>query len=293
MSTPSCRAASRRLCLATFTLLTALGLLVLIFYRWGASPDGPWAPAQQISTNPGRRSLEAAVACDSEGRVHVVWHDEAAGPSSWDIHYRRYENGQWQPEQRVSDRGDQDVFPTLAVGLDDQIHVTWCNYQTTAVYHRARTAQGVWSPTTRLDVGGARSLKPHVAVLGASDYLMVVWHDDAPGNWDIAFAYRAGGFWYGPYFFNQPGVTDAFAQVAWDPNTGHLAIIWMDYNNLYLCRYRGGDGFEPQRVLIPNYGCKDNALAIDPTTGMVHAVAQARKNGVTNNNSWDLLWACD
>src|SRR5262249_30533205 len=148
-----------------------------VFYRRGESENGPWGPLQQISASPGRRSLEAAVACDSLGNVHVVWHDEEAGPSSWDIHYRRFENGAWQPIERISPSPDQDVYPAIAVGLDDQVHVVWCNYQgARAVYHRSRTADGAWSAVSRVDNTNARSLNPHVAVLGASDYVLVVWH---------------------------------------------------------------------------------------------------------------------
>jgi hypothetical protein len=265
-----------------------------IYYRRGESSDGPWGPIQRVSAADGRRSLEAAVACDTWGTVHVVWHDEAAGPSSWDIHYRRFEAGEWQPIERISPSPDQDVFPAIAVGLDDQVHVVWCNYQgTRAVFHRLRTADGTWSGVSRLDNTNARSLNPHVAVLGWSDIVLVVWHDDTPGNWDIAFSFRAGDTWYGPTYLAHPGVTDAFPQIACNQNDFTFAIVWTDYNNLFIQQYTGGADFDPRQTIIPNYGCKESTIAVDPVTGMIHAIAQARRNGVTVNNSWDLIWACE
>src|SRR5262249_17417851 len=119
------------------------------------------------------------------------------------------------------------------------------------------------------------------------------WHDDTPGEWDIAFAFRAGGAWYGPAYLGNAGVTDAFPQVACNPWDYTFAVVWTDYNNLHIQRYQGGATFEPRRTIIPNYGCKESTVVVDPATGTVHAVAQAKKNGVTSNNSWDLIWVAE
>ena len=254
-----------------------------IWYRRRPAGSTTWASAVRLSTFPTGRSLEADVAADGLGRVHVVWHDEASG--DWDVHYRRFENGAWQAEEIISPGGTEDVFPRIDAGADGHAHVVWMNYQDRRVHYRSRGADGVWSGEVLIDNSAGRSNDPTVEV-GADNAVHVAWHDDhdigGDTDWDIAYARRpAGGVSSAPHYFPRPDPdhADAVASLGVGPDNS-VTIAWMDFENVYLVRNHGA-GWLPYRRIATDYVPGDTALAIDRLTGGVSVLFHARKPGGT------------
>ncbi len=94
---------------------------------------GAWAGPVRISdfagmnTNP---NIRPSIAVDSNDYIHVAWYGKATGfLGQSQIWYNTYSGGAWAGPVRISDflgmNTFNQVYPSIAVGSDNYIHVVW------------------------------------------------------------------------------------------------------------------------------------------------------------------------
>lgn len=255
-----------------------------VYYR--KRTGAVWGATTLISD--GTKSLEPDVGVDASNNVSVVWH--CNGDGDYDIYYRRFDaaSSTWLAQTKLSTNTDLDGFPRLAVGTDSTVHVTWhvdrAGNANDDIQYMKYTA-GVWSGITRIDTGSNRSFNAAIA-LNASNQPTIVWHEDLAADWNVAVSRFNGAAWSAPTYFNATG-TEGMANVAISPS-GVVAIVWMDYNDYYMVRNdQPGGAWSPIRKVIETDGADNSAgLAVDPSTGEFHVVAQTKATG----GSWNISY---
>lgn len=98
---------------------------------WYNKYDGAWAGPVRISTTAEMEfyeQLQAAIAIDSNGYLHVVWSGETAAPVFNKIYYNKYD-GAWAGPVRISTyagmSGNSQGGQSIAIDSNDYIHVVW------------------------------------------------------------------------------------------------------------------------------------------------------------------------
>ena len=99
-----------------------------IYYRRSTDYGDTWDPAKRISLT-GGSSEDPSMAVDSQGTVHVVWHDTRPGDA--EIYYKRSSAGggvPWSADRRLSWNSGVSIMPTIAIDSSDSIHVFWHDF---------------------------------------------------------------------------------------------------------------------------------------------------------------------
>lgn len=161
------------------------------------SPDGgeTWDSDVRLTNDPGNGSSDASIAVDSNGNVHVVWHDDRSG--SWEIYYKQSQDRgvTWGPDIQLTTRPDPDYnpgtiesdLPSIAVDSYGRVHIVWQDTRINnvpRVFYKRKEGND-WIP----DVPVCRSMSvyPSIAV-DVMNNLHFVWTDGryAP-NYEIFY----------------------------------------------------------------------------------------------------------
>ena len=154
------------------------------------STDGgvTWSPGQRLTWTSGS-SEWPAIAVNSSGHIHVLWHDNT--PGNYEIYYRKSTTGgaSWSVIKRLTWTSGRSEGARIAVDSSDSLHVVWPdntpgNYE--IYYKKSTDGGGNWTVNQRLTWSSGNSLGTHIAV-DPSDALHVVWHDNTPGNFEIYY----------------------------------------------------------------------------------------------------------
>lgn len=131
-----------------------------------------------------------ALAGDSLGRMHAVWSE------GWEIRYRRWSNGAWEPgTTTVSDGTGDAVKSDVCIDSADNVHVVW-GKGSDVWYNRRSSATGLWDGPQRITFFGDAEgyLPPRVGAVGTAP--VVVWGRDWGGeSRSVWFSSRESGFW--------------------------------------------------------------------------------------------------
>ncbi len=108
-----------------------------IHYRQSTNGGASWAPSRRLTSNSGH-SLSPGISVDTNGYLHLVWHDLT--PGNAEIYYKKSTNvgATWTPAERLSwNSGDSRSAGVAAFGSDNY-HVVWAddtpgNYE---IYYR-------------------------------------------------------------------------------------------------------------------------------------------------------------
>lgn len=254
-----------------------------IYYR-SKSPAGVWTAATLMSVADGIESSNPDIAVDgTNSRIHLVWQDRAAG--NFNISYRVYEAGVWAAATTISTRADDDLAPRVAFGDAGQGYVTWYNSASDEIYFRERSNAGVWAAIVRIDNTANISENPTISV--GSGYVHIAWQENIAGEFQIGRSSRTpAGVWSTPMFFNTAGAAEKNVSIATLPGQFNI-MSWADGENLYVVR-SGGAGWGPVTKLVSNMGITNSAVEVNPFTGAIEILYQAKKTGITNGNSWDI-----
>jgi hypothetical protein len=210
------------------TALTTAVLGLCLFAPMVQAVD--WATTQRLTWASGV-SEDPAMAVDSIGSLHLVWHDNA--PGNYEIYHKKSANGgaTWTASRRLMWTSGASTHPALAAGAAGSLHLFWedntpGNYE---IYHKKSTDGGAtWSANQRLTWTAGHSLCPAVAV-GPSGHLHLVWEDSTPGNAEVYYkkSTNAGATWSTSQRLTWTAGYSGQAAVAVD-SSGYLHLIWQD-----------------------------------------------------------------
>lgn len=206
-------------------------------------------------------SERPAIAVDSAGTVHVVWHDstDAAGGSDWEIMYSNYTAaGGWANATVISDDADlwntgASYYPDIAVDGTGTVHVVWEDETNGPwgggivdweIMYTNYTAGIGWANATVIsDDGDAwnmeKSESSEIAVDGTGT-VHVVWRDGTFGPWgggptdnEIMYSSHAAGVGWA----NATVISDdndvwndgqSYAPKIVVDGTGTVHVVWTD-----------------------------------------------------------------
>ena len=158
-----------------------------IYYSKSTDGGNSWSSSQRITWTP-ESSHNPAIAADSSGTIHVVWHDYT--PGNYEIYYKRSTDGgnSWGPSQRITWTSGFSYRPAIAVDSTDSLHVVWHNdiYMDEIYYKRSTDGGTTWSAAKRLTSNSGYSWVPAIAIYSSGN-IHIVWQDETPGNYEIYY----------------------------------------------------------------------------------------------------------
>lgn len=107
-----------------------------------------------------------AVAVSASGVVDVVWQDRDASDLPYEVYHSQWNGQVWSLPENLSDSAaEQSIIPNVAMGQNDEAHVTWQEkvdgrYAIYYTYGRV----GYWSIPERVSGDGADAYLPSAAV---------------------------------------------------------------------------------------------------------------------------------
>ncbi|MFC1800382.1 hypothetical protein ACFL2Z_05720, partial [Candidatus Eisenbacteria bacterium] len=128
------------------------------------------------------------IAPDSQGNVHVAWHE---GPYfEYDVFYKRFNGSDWDATYQVSNAEQCAYFASAAADNDGNAYVVWSEILGGNRELYIRQFDGIsWRPEMRLTDAPGVSVYPSTAV-DEEGRLHVVWRDDRDGNQEIYYKLR-------------------------------------------------------------------------------------------------------
>ena len=86
--------------------------------------------AQESVTDKDKDQYHPSIAVDSQDNIHVVWFGLGWGDNlSFDnIRYRMRDSIGWQAHEGVTDKDEDQSYPSIAVDSQDNLHVVWYGY---------------------------------------------------------------------------------------------------------------------------------------------------------------------
>jgi len=194
-----------------------------------------WSSAIEIHHNPAGSNAYPRITIDRADNLHLVWlhygapHDDR----TVEVYYSKYENGTWSTPINVSRIPEQSDYPNIAVGPDNNPHVTWEERQGYPRVFYSYYDDNEWSTPVALDSLLTPSEEGYLPDLIVDHYgnVHVAWNGTHEQLWYTCYN---GSEWSPPVDISdqQPG-NALFVDLAID-STGCLHVVWTDGGGQYI-----------------------------------------------------------
>jgi hypothetical protein len=197
--------------------------------------EAQWWPEVRVTNDP-NNSLTSKRRCVSASgdTVHVAWYDDCMQFST--IHYTRSLDAglNWDTEQMLTVGDSLDEGPCI-VSEGALVHIVWytCEDNTSLyneiAYMRSTDGGVTWGDKIQLTNSGGLKWSPAIAVSG--NYVHLVWHDEAQGDWEIYYMRSPD---YGATWEEPVRLTNQFDISAWPSITVSgtvVHIVWHDWRD--------------------------------------------------------------
>jgi len=184
-----------------------------------------------------------AIAVDSSGNIHVVWHGlNLTGLQYQQIRYRKYSSGSWGNVIYLTSGTYHQCYPSIAIDEKNYVHIAWNGTTSTSPTLpriRYRLYDTAWNSIQ--DVTGGRrfyNYRPCIAV-DSSENPHVVWYgNDSAGISQIRYNKRTTGSWGTPtnLTFDNPE-TQTYPSIAIDRND-YIHVVWQNASGNIYIRYK-------------------------------------------------------
>jgi hypothetical protein len=219
--------------------------------------NGSWSPVELVYSDSGRISLYPRMALEQDGTIHVVWMAvKLPNYNRVDIFYeKKSPGGTWSRAEFISRMKPfftQSIVPSLAVGPDGTVHVSWTDFALSLgpgnvigpiilgsnIYYREKPKDGQWSPIEQLTF----SSFPYNSMLavGPDNTVHLVydghplWYLGGLGYLIFYMSKPSGGKWSHPEIISVGSEIWAyFPRIVVGPDGKTLHIVWCDMTNYY------------------------------------------------------------
>lgn len=228
-----------------------------------------WTATSRLTWSSGH-SFAPAIAIDSNGHIHVTWHDKTSG--NYEILYKKSTNGgiTWNSKRLTWNSGNSE-HSSIAVDSADNVHVVW--YDKTPgnieIYYKKSTNAGMtWGAINRLTWNSGDSNSPVIAV-DSNNHIHVVWSDLTPGNYEIFYrkSTNAGVTWGGTKRLSWNSGLSTSQVIAVDSNNT-IHLVWGDntpgnYEIFYKRSTNGGVNWTSKKITWTSGASQFPSIAID------------------------------
>ncbi len=243
---------------------------------WHDHTDGPWGTDIEImyvnhSSSAGwsnaivisddgtnwnnDNSRNPSIALDSDGNIHVAWHDLTDGPWGTDteiMYVNHSSSAGWSNATVISDDGtnwnnDESISPSIAIDNGGNIHVVWHDLTDGPwgtdgeIMYVNHSSSAGWSNAIVISDDGTNwnngdSRNPSIAVDNGGN-VHVVWHDFTDGSWgtDIEIMYvnhSSSAGWSNVIVISDDGTTwndgASYEPSITVDNGGNIHVVWYD-----------------------------------------------------------------
>ena len=157
-------------------------------YYSSQRPDGTWAPALNVSQNPGQ-SQEAWLLADVDRTLHLVWRDYTPDPAQAEILYATKPlGGDWGAATNVSNSPGDSAGPRLVEDAARTLHLVW--YDNTPnnweILYASKPQDGSWTSGVNVSNSPGRSGQPSL-IYDPKGKLHLAWADDSAGQFEMFY----------------------------------------------------------------------------------------------------------
>ena len=226
---------------------------------WGSNPNyyniqyrkrtsAGWQ-AQEALTDKDDKQYDPAIAIDSQDNVHIVWEGGGWGsnPDYYNIQYRKRTSSGWQAQEAVTDKDDDQYYPSIAVDSQDNIHIVWegwgwgTNTGNANTQYRKRTSSG-WQTQEAVTDVNYNQFDQTIAI-DSQDNVHVIWTGKGwgsnPDYYNVQYRKRTPSGWQTQEGLTDAAITQQYPSPIWAlhptisgaktnrPKSGY-AFVWMD-----------------------------------------------------------------
>lgn len=130
-----------------------------------------WSLPENISVSPQNESVNAHLASDRQGVLHLVWQEHSE--SSVSIHYAAGREGNWTASEVISDQSVNAYGPVVLITHGNQLNVVW-RQSNAVVYRRHAGGLDAWLPARVLVINDS-GLDSVDLSSGSQGELHLVW----------------------------------------------------------------------------------------------------------------------
>ncbi len=210
-----------------------------LLYYTGQTGE-PWSIPNDVAVAPYGRVIRAALASDNEGKLHMVYRDDA-----W-LYYKQVPAGDaWSAAAWTSPRMISDLdsyLPDIAVDSQGTIHIVWtkgvgiCPICFPVFYRNSTDGGRTWSYPRQLSRSGAFWARLQI-MIDSQDSIYVVWDDVDERGELISSAYvrssDKGESWSAPVQFESLVGISRQAAMGID-GQGNVVAVWRTDQDDYI-----------------------------------------------------------
>ncbi|MBM3332322.1 T9SS type A sorting domain-containing protein [candidate division WOR-3 bacterium] len=163
--------------------------------------NGGWDSVARLLSNGGTGFTRESpnLAATPDGHVHAVWREVKPGGGSC-IAYRELIDTVWQAQVDLELNSNYKVYPAIAGGPDNSVHVVWHGRNGPSGYYNVwytARADSTWGAMENVSNGSRHQMYPSVAVDPATGEPHAIWEGYEPSGTRLRIIHnrRAGGSW--------------------------------------------------------------------------------------------------
>jgi len=198
-----------------------------------------WSIPQWLTfTN--RSSYVPAILRDSNGDIHVVWHEDIFGNIEI-IHKKSTDNGNtWSNPQRLTYITGESIYPAAAADAYGGIYVVWeeRTHGDGEIYFKSSGDGGIsWGAPKRLTWSSGFAYQPKIEVVNTGFFstaeVHIVYMDGTPINYDVFYKKSTdnGWTWLPRFRISWSPVETDHPTICKDFLTDSINVAWADRMN--------------------------------------------------------------
>jgi len=138
--------------------------------------------------NPFENAGHSSIITETDGDIHVVWHDNITG--TYQLYYNRLSGNQfqiWETAQQITESAGDAMYPSITLDKHGYIHVVWQDNRSghwDIYYIKLDNTGYALISEERVTDDPGDSIKPEITI-DKYNNVQITWYDNRNGDYDI------------------------------------------------------------------------------------------------------------